>query len=248
MNFRFVGLILFVFGVLGVVVAFIFPSFMKEDYFRYYSQNMLLVFAVLMLVGVSTLLIGITTDFEYQRRLVTVAISRTPHLLFHVFFTALFIADPILLIIFLISPEYFSANSKEHFRDIQILGCIGTSGIMGGFIRQLQTNLRPSELSLENPANSSVSTRSIESSPYVKFWSTLFSLFTALFTAMVLFLLLRAGILKTVEVDTFNVYGVTGVAAVSGYFSDSIIRRFSSLYEQIFDPARSQSSSDKGSH
>ena len=248
MNFLLFGLIIFILGILGVVFAFAFPSIMRGDHLPYYSPNMLLIFAVIMLIGGSLFLIGFSTEHDYQRRLVTIAVARTPHLLFHLFFTALFIIDLVFLIVFLLFPETFASGVKEHFRDIQVLCCIGTAGILGGFIRQLQTNLRPSELSISDTDNTPSTFSPSIASPYVRFWSTLFSIFRALFTALVLFLLLRAGILKTVEVDTFNVYGVTGVAAVSGYFADSIIRRFSTVYEQLFDPSSRQAATGGEQH
>lgn len=160
------------------------------------------------------------------RRAAEVAVARGPDFLFHLIFTSVFLADLALLVVFLLFPTAVVSGSSEVLLDVQLLGCIATSGLLGGFIKQLHTTLRPYELS----------SRSEGPSPHVRFWSTLYSLFSSVFIATVLFMLLRAGVLKTVQVDTFNVYGVTGVAAVSGYLADNIISRFAFLYRELLGP------------
>ena len=67
------------------------------------------------------------------------------------------------------------------------------------------------------------------------FWRIIFSIISSLFVSLILFLLLRAGILKSDNIDSFNIYGVTGMSAVAGYFSDKIITRISKLYKTVVD-------------
>ncbi len=139
----------------------------------------------------------------------------------------------------LISPETLYAFDERKTNEIQIFGCIITAGILGGLTRQFHTNLNPSALmsiilqgTRERPLAATVNSSDFI---YVKFWTTLFSLFVSFFVSVVLFLLLRAGLRKTAEVDTFNKYGVSGVAALSGYFSENIMRRLSRLFENFFE-------------
>ena len=60
-----------------------------------------------------------------------------------------------------------------------------------------------------------------------------------LFVSVVLFLILRAGIINQTQIDTFNVWGVTGVSAVTGFFADRVIERFSSLYNEVIGNSQS---------
>lgn len=180
-------------------------------------------------LGILLVFLLLSSPTDTLERVAGVALARTPHLIFHLFFTAVFIIDLVFLVVFLLFPDSIFAGTKDTVFDVQLLGCIGTAGVLGGFIHQIHTNLRPVELKEDQTMSS-----------YVRFWTTLFSLFSSLFISMVLFALLRAGILKTVQVDTFNVYGVTGVSAVSGYFADNIISRFTRIYREILGGERSE--------
>jgi hypothetical protein len=232
MNIRIFALLVSLLGFVGLSVSFTTP-FLFERLF-YIPPNLLLNSGSLIFLG-AVLYVFSTLSPEYQEHMVAVGMARFPQLAFHLIFTALFVADLAFLVLFLLFPETVYSGDPKLVRDVQIFGCIGSSGLMGDFIKQLQTNLRPVELYSDKDPTARSLTDAPRASSYVRFWSTMFSLFTAFFTATVLFLLLRAGILKTVEVDTFNVYGVTGVAAISGYFSDNIMRRLSLIYEQLFE-------------
>lgn len=180
--------------------------------------------AVLALIGVFIFLWTAVTPPEDFTRSASAFVARVPQMLFHSFFTALLVVDIALLVVFLLFAARFGVDpTTTAGRDVQIFGCIATSGLLGAFVRQFQSTLRPRE-------------RTDQSDSFVRFWSLVASLVSGLFTSVVLFSLLRAGILKSIEVDTFNIYGVTGVAAVSGYFSENIIRRFSRIYENLFEP------------
>lgn len=41
--------------------------------------------------------------------------------------------------------------------------------------------------------------------------------------------------MKSESVDSFNLYGVTGISTITGYLSDRVIKRFSILYETLFE-------------
>ena len=70
-------------------------------------------------------------------------------------------------------------------------------------------------------------------------WFTVRSSIIGLFVSVVLFLILRAGIINQTQIDTFNVWGVTGVSAVTGFFADRVIERFSSLYNEVIGNSQS---------
>lgn len=202
----------------------IFGGFFAEYWPQYLASLLPLTFVAL----AAFVVLGLSDDaWDHAAK---TALARAPHLFFHLFFVLVFLADVWFLVQFLLFP-WTLVSESVHIKlmlEVQLLGCIGTAGFLGGFVRQLHTTLKPLELS---------STDS-QSSLYVRFFSTLYSLFSSVFIATVLFTLLRAGVLKTVELDTFNVYGVTGVSAISGYFADNIMSRLTHLYRELFGVQR----------
>jgi hypothetical protein len=149
-------------------------------------------------------------------------IKGIPSFLNRLFFALLFLGVFVLLLIFMLFPDIIPLPSHITIpdttqilqRDVQIIGCICSAGVLGGFVNKFLGHLSDSEYT-------------------VQFWPMLTSLFCSLFISLVIFLLVRAGILKSVEVDTFNVYGVTGLSAITGYFAENIIGRLKSIYETL---------------
>ncbi len=231
---RTVGLVsLIVLGLVGFTL--VAPPFARYDMGMSYAALLGPILGVsLTLIGVFLFLWTAVTPQESFSRELSAFVARVPQAVFHSFFTSLLVLDIWFLVVFLLFPGRFGADpTTSHGRDVQIFGCIATSGLLGTFVRQFQSTLRPRELVGHSEAAPQMSS-------FVRFWSLVASLVSGLFTSVVLFLLLRAGILKSVEVDTFNIYGVTGVAAVSGYFSENIIRRFATIYESLFEPTEKQ--------
>lgn len=120
-------------------------------------------------VGVILFMWGVVTESDSQAHAVATAISRIPDLAFHSFFTSIFIANLVLLCLFLLFPERLALSAEDQ-KDMQVLGCIGAAGLLGGFIRQSQTNLKPRYMRRHNSS-------SMLTSPYVRFWTVLFALF-----------------------------------------------------------------------
>ena len=203
--------------------------------FRFNNYNLsifLITLIILFIVGLAALVLPIES-FENSIKSFLLGI---PSFIFHAFFIILYGSIIFWLIALLLKPtllEIFfmplDGDKLTHkIMEAQILSCICLAGMAGGIISQLFTTPIVSKPTEEEPVEmhrySSLSHR---------FWNNMISIIAALFVSLVIFLLIRAGILKQVEIDTFNVYGVTGFAAVSGYFSKSILERFKKLYEGI---------------
>jgi hypothetical protein len=87
-----------------------------------------------------------------------------------------------------IAPQ---ANAPElpKLKEVQIIGSICFSGLLGGFVHQVHLLLVP--LLRDSKGQNAISIHSM-------LWRIVFSLFSSLFLSLVFFLLLRAGLLKTV--------------------------------------------------
>ena len=137
-------------------------------------------------------------------------------------FVALFISSIVCIGIILITPSaFFSLEEKSTF-SASIFLCVCLAGFLGGFVREIHN------YTISLKADSKIDLKK-------NFWHIIFSIISSLFVSLILFLLLRAGILKSDNIDSFNIYGVTGMSAVAGYFSDKIIARISKLYKTVVD-------------
>lgn len=217
-----------------------FSLYMTVYFFQYrqFSSNIwgfsifIIVFCTLFIVGLAAIFLPIESFKNSVRNF----LYGIPSFLFHVFFVILYGTIIFLLIALLLKPTllemFFIPLQGEELThkimEAQILSCICLAGMAGGIISQLFIKLETSEPTEEGATE-------IHHYPSLshRFWNNLMGVISALFVSLVVFLLIRAGILKQVEIDTFNVYGVTGFAAVSGYFSKSILERFKKLYEGI---------------
>ncbi|GAB3342360.1 hypothetical protein ACFO0E_13300 [Chromohalobacter beijerinckii] len=119
-----------------------------------------------------------------------------------------------LVVFSLFFAQNLPISNEDTLRDFQIFLVVGSSGMLGGVMRIYSGE---SLLSKMGP----------------DVWKIFHSLFVALFVSIVLFFLLRAGIVKEPSIDTFNVWGVAGVSAITGFFSEKIIKRFQRLFNEV---------------
>ena len=143
--------------------------------------------------------------------------------LINIIFIASFFGAIVSLGTALITPESFFPHlegNKLFSSAIFLSVCL--AGFLGGYVREIFSyivSLKESKaINLKN-----------------NFWQIVFSITSSLFISLIFFLLLRAGILKSDKIDSFNIYGITGVSAVTGYFTDKIIERVSKLYKLLLD-------------
>ncbi|MEO9459878.1 MAG: YEATS-associated helix-containing protein [Lentilitoribacter sp.] len=106
------------------------------------------------------------------------------------------------------------SNFTVHAKEAQILLAVTSAGMLGGLMKYL------TEFSNEKTEQYSL-------------WGLIQSSITGLFVALVLFLILRAGIINQTNVDTFNIWGVSGVSCVTGFFANKVLERLSSVYEEL---------------
>jgi len=138
-------------------------------------------------------------------------------------FVAMFVIAMIYLVIILIQPDLIFNHSDEKIRsNSQVLVSVCLGGFLGGFVRETYSRFINSRENLPNVF-------------ITNFWIIIFSLLGSILLSMIFFLLLRAGILKSESVDSFNLYGVTGISVITGYLSDRVITRFSVLYSTLFE-------------
>jgi hypothetical protein len=117
-------------------------------------------------------------------------------------------------------------------REVQIIGCICSSSILGGFVHKVLTR--------DTRRRKALATDEEITAADLSFWEVIKALFCSLFVSLVIFFLIRAGILKAVEVDTFNIYGVTALSAITGYFGENIINRLRMVYETMIGNAENK--------
>ncbi|QTF93720.1 YEATS-associated helix-containing protein [Halomonas sp. BM-2019] len=110
--------------------------------------------------------------------------------------------------------ESLPFQDESKLREAQVFLAVSSSGMMGGLMRYFSHDsvIRKEEMNL---------------------WHMVHSAIVGLFVSVVLFLILRAGIINQTQIDTFNVWGVTGVSAITGFFADRVIERFSNLYNEV---------------
>ena len=100
--------------------------------------------------------------------------------------------------------------------EIQIYITVCSSGMMGGIMRYFV---------FEN----------IASKEELDLWRMIYAAMIGLFVALVIFLLLRSGIISRSEINTYNVTGVAGVSIIAGFFSDRVIDNLSKIYNKVVD-------------
>jgi hypothetical protein len=163
-----------------------------------------------------------------------------PGFLIRLVFASLFLGTFFALVIFLLFPELVPLPQmtimQEQIlkvkREVQIIGCICSSSILGGFVHKVLTH--------DTRRRRALATDGEITAADLSFWEVIKALFCSLFVSLVIFFLIRAGILKAVEVDTFNIYGVTAVSAITGYFAENIINRLRMVYETILGDAENK--------
>ena len=118
--------------------------------------------------------------------------------------------------------ESLPFEEASRLREAQVFLAVSSSGMMGGLMRYFSHDgvIKKEEMNL---------------------WHMVHAAIVGLFVSVVLFLILRAGIINQTQIDTFNVWGVTGVSAITGFFADRVIERFSNLYNEVVGGASKQS-------
>ena len=131
---------------------------------------------------------------------------------------AFFLSVFSMFVISLLFPEVFLGEELNEKKEIQIFACVASAGTMGGLMRYLMEE-------------------KVQNGELMDLWSLSHSAISGLFVSVILFLVLRAGIINKVQIDTFNVYGVSGVSAVVGFLADRMVKRISGLYEEVVGKA-----------
>ena len=131
---------------------------------------------------------------------------------------AFFLSVFSMFVISLLFPEVFLGAELNEKKEIQIFACVASAGTMGGLMRYLMEE-------------------KVQNGELMDLWLLSHSAISGLFVSVILFLVLRAGVINKVQIDTFNVYGVSGISAVVGFLADRMIKRISGLYEEVVGKA-----------
>jgi len=131
---------------------------------------------------------------------------------------AFFLSVFSMFVISLLFPEVFLGAELNGKKEIQIFACVASAGTMGGLMRYLMEE-------------------KVQNGESMNLWSLSHSAISGLFVSVILFLVLRAGVINKVQIDTFNLYGVSGVSAVVGFLADRMVKRISGLYEEVVGKA-----------
>lgn len=110
--------------------------------------------------------------------------------------------------------ESIPIEDPSRLREAQVFLAVSSSGMMGGLMRYFSHD-------------------AVIKSEQLNLWHMVHAAIVGLFVSVVFFLILRAGIINQTQIDTFNVWGVTGVSAITGFFAERVIERFSSLYNEV---------------
>ncbi|RZG09085.1 hypothetical protein EXT48_02650 [Pseudoalteromonas sp. CO348] len=120
--------------------------------------------------------------------------------------------------------ESLPFDDPSKLREAQVFMAVSSSGMMGGLMRYFSHD-------------------KVIKDEAINLWHMVHAAIVGLFVSVVLFLILRAGIINQTQIDTFNVWGVTGVSAITGFFSERVIERFSNLYNEVVGNTKKQSES-----
>ena len=149
-------------------------------------------------------------------------------------FFILFVVSIVYTLILLINPEGVLSMLIEGKKDqdlvqakailfnAQVLTSVCLGGFLGGFVRETYFRFLTAKEEMTGIF-------------IKKFWIIIFSLLGSVLISLIFFLLLRAGILKSDSVDSYNLYGVVGVSIISGYFSDKVLKKVAKLFKDILD-------------
>lgn len=147
-----------------------------------------------------------------RRMTITIVVRVLACLLFAIAFAGLTIA--------VLSPEFFipgtinSATQPNRAIEIQIFASVSFAGALGGLVKYLAVEDKVIRRNLD-------------------LWHLIQSAMIGLFVALVIFMILRAGIINQSQVDTFNIWGVSGVSAITGFFGDKVTDRFSNIFSDV---------------
>ena len=110
--------------------------------------------------------------------------------------------------------DHLPFEDATRLREAQVFLAVSSAGMMGGLMRYFARD-------------------GVAKGKEMNLWHMVHASITGLFVSIIFFLILRAGIINQTQIDTFNVWGITGVSAVTGFFSDRVIERFSNLYNEV---------------
>ncbi|SPJ32854.1 hypothetical protein [Kushneria phyllosphaerae] len=165
-------------------------------------------------VAVSILLVISVIPFV----LITCAILVSPNKTRSIGVKSVFFGFAILIVMLIVFSLFFydalPIENKDKLNNLHIFMTVGSAGMLGGLMKAF---LEESIVNEDGP----------------DMWKVARSVLIAFFVSIVLFFLLRAGIINQTRVDTFNVWGVAGVSSVTGFFSEKIIERFKKLFHEV---------------
>ena len=110
--------------------------------------------------------------------------------------------------------DFLPFSDEVKLKEIQVFMAVASSGMMGGMMRYFTSN-RYIDIQEDS------------------LWLLIHSAMIGMFVSVVLFLILKAGIINQIQVDTFNIWGVSGISSIIGFFSGRMINRFSNLFNDI---------------
>ncbi len=189
-------------------------------------RNSVIIMALSLSATISGLILTIQSLIKTSNELrayLSSSLNRLASRFVNIIFVFLFVIALVCLLFFLLQPEVLlSAKDEKLIFSAQILITVCISGFLGGYVREIYSRISGNGRDFSNVF-------------YQDFWQILFSLIGSIVLSIVFFLLLRAGILKSESVDSFNLYGVAGISIVTGYLSDRVIGRFTTLYSTLFE-------------
>lgn len=191
----------------------------------HFTLSIILAISFLFLIAISLAITSaIKSDAELSEIMNHLLFNTIPYSIFYIIIVSLLIINFISIIFLLSFPiniSYFNLNLAENkIYDIRLILSVVLSGSLGGLLKGINVakeNMNSNEQSLIN-----------------NFWSIILKIIQASIVSTSMFLIFRAGILKTIDYDTFNIYGVTGISIIAGYISDKIVFKIHNLYNSLF--------------
>ena len=126
------------------------------------------------------------------------------------------IALPQVFLGLLLGEEILSNVSEAQMVTVQLLVVVALSGLLGGVLRHFY---------FQQSINGKSDDHHLHAMAVLQ----------STFAALIAFFIFRAGIIHQVTIDTFNVFGVAGMGAVVGFFSDDIIEKFKGFYNRAIE-------------
>ena len=187
--------------------------------------TLLIILTFSSILGINLIFQTFINDGEGLKKYYGELFQKISNGIINMIFVSLFITALVFMLIILIDASIIFGGREgndEVLFHTQVLVSVCLGGFLGGFVRETYSRFL-------------ISKDEISSIFITRFWVIIFSLLGSVLLSVIFFLLLRAGILKSESVDSFNLYGVTGISTITGYLSDRVLKRFSILYTTLFE-------------